>query len=50
MFINSFFKIVLGFVNIMFFAIFAWNGVYACVQDGFVVGLFCDICKVFNGF
>ena len=27
----------------MFVAIFAWDGVYACVRGGFIVGPFCDV-------
>ena len=30
-------------------AIFAWDGVYACVRGRFVVGRFCDVCEVFIG-
>ena len=38
--------IVLRFANVMFVAIFAWNGVYACVRGGFVVGTFVRFLKV----
>ena len=48
MFVNYFLKIALGFADVMFVAIFAWDGIYACMRGGFVVGPFYDVCEVFN--
>ena len=43
--VNSFFKIMFGFADVMFVAIFARDRVYACERGGFVVGPLTNITR-----
>ena len=43
MFVDSFFKIALGFDDVAFVTIFAWNIIYACVRSDCVVCAFRDV-------
>ena len=39
----------LGFLEVMFATIFAWNRIYASIKSGCTVGAFQGVSRIFNG-